>query len=381
MAKQPTSKVTPGARDNLYQRGGRWYVRFMVDGRLVRRSGGRTKAEAQIILARLREDAERGKLGLPKKNRRTFGQWAPEYLEWAKRFKRSWKRDEQSLGFLLPVFKDLRLQDITKERVEAYQRDRLRDTKRTRKNEEVRPGRRGKQPPTPTIKGSTINREVACLRKALAYAVERGEIEVNPLTGVRMLPESPARQPILDPDDERKLLEACSPDWFRQMVRLAIASGLREGELVALRWRDFDFGEGEVVVRDSKSGESRRVPVHAELMDEFKKLRQHPEALVFPGRKGKPKSALTVVKAFVRARTKIDRPDMRFHDLRHIAGSRLLAAGANLPEVADWLGHRTLIMAKRYAHTNRSRLRALVNSVPITKQEDESSEAVGEGEK
>ena len=376
MPRLTNGTANAGHRDNVYQRGDRWYVRFTVDGKEIRRSAGRSKAAAQLLLAKLREDAERGLVGLPKKNRLTFGQWAPRFLDWSKRFKRSWQRDEQSLGYLVKAFGEIRLPDITKERVEAYQRDRLAEKRRggpTKKGDAAKAD-------AGTIKGSTVNREVACLRKALAYAVERGELDVNPLTGVRMLPESPARQPILEPEDERRLLAACSPDWFRRMVRLAIASGLREGELIALRWRDFDFEEGEVIVRDSKSGESRRVPVGAEVLEEVRAQRQHPEAMVFPGADGGPMVQLTVVKAFVRARTKIGRPDLRFHDLRHVAGSRLLAAGANLPEVADWLGHRTLIMAKRYAHTNRSRLRALVNSVPVTSA-PATVEGAGDGAK
>jgi len=50
---------------------------------------------------------------------------------------------------------------------------------------------------------------------------------------------------------------------------------------------------------------------------------------------------------------------LRLHDLRHIAASRFLAAGASLPEVAAVLGHRTLVIARRYAHPQWDRLRAL----------------------
>lgn len=338
--KLKKSKSEGKQHGNIMLRKGHWYVRVVVRGRQIWRSAP-DKDSAQKLLGDLRKDIARDKVGLPRKVRHTLASWAPHYMEWARAHKRSWKRDQWCLTQLLQTFGTFRLNDIDKARVEAFMRDR---------KKEVAP--------------STVNRQVALLRKVLSHAVESGEIEVNPLRGIKLFQESPGRMPTLEPKDEKLLLEACPP-WLRFLVRLAIASGCRQGELLALRWRHVDFDNGALVVEDSKSGESRRVPLHPVMLEELRTIRGLPDGYVVTYENGRPPAADNVSSAFKKAARKIERGDLRFHDLRHIAGSRLLAAGAALPEVASFLGHKTLIMARRYSHTSWTRLRDLVGQVPV----------------
>jgi len=393
MPRLKSETANAGYRDNIYQRGNRWYVRFMVDGKETRESAGRSKAAAQLLLVKRREDAERGRMGMSKKNIVTLAEFAPRYLAWAKAHKRSWERDERSLRTLVQHLGTLRLNAIEREVVEGYQRDRCaEEIKRIRKGTTAEGASTKKD--ARHVQGPTVNREIACLRKLLSRAVDEKQIEVNPLFGVKdlMLPESPARQPNLSYADEERLLDACSPSWVRLAVRLAIATGCRQGELLALKWRHVDFDSGELIVEDSKSGRSRRVPVNDIVLSELKQLqrqreragtdapedgavvhelskrRQIPEAFVILDKDNATPTGNALVQAFNRARKAIERPDLRFHDCRHVCGSRLLEAGANLPEVAAVLGHTTLVMANRYAHASRPRLRTLVNAVPVTGQ-------------
>lgn len=105
------------------------------------------------------------------------------------------------------------------------------------------------------------------------------------------------------------------------------------------------------------------VPIRPDMLKELVTRRQLPEAPVIVTDAGTPPKALSVSQAFRRAARKVGRPDLRFHDTRHLCGSRLLAAGASLPMVADMLGHKTLAMSKRYAHTDRDRLTSLINAM------------------
>lgn len=339
-----TERGTYKKRGNIIKRGKTWYIRIFVDGRDVWRAAGRDRKEAQQILGRLRADADRGKLGLGKSTQSTptLSDFRDRYMKWAKAHKRSWKRDEYSLAKLEPVFGDLRLPQINKARVESYQRDRL----------------------AADVKGATINREVACLRKILSYAVEIDAIETNPLLRIKMLPESAGRIPVLDVEDEARLLQN-APPWLRLLARLAVATGARQGELMALKWRDVDLDVGILTITDSKSGDSRRVPIHPTLLDVLKTCRGLPEALVITLPNGKAPSRYSVTDAFKRAARTIGRGELRFHDLRHIAGSRLLGTGASLPEVAAMLGHKTLAMSKRYTHVSPVRLRSLIADMPM----------------
>ena len=335
-------------RDNIYKRGNSWYVRIWVDGTEIRKSAGRSKDAARILLVRMRNDADRGRMGLSKKSRMTIADWAPRYLEWAKAHKRSAWRDEICWKHLKPAFGHLRFNDVTKARVEVYQRDRQKK-----------------------VSGPTVNREVAILRKLLSHAVEAGELETNPLARVRMLQESPARQPMLQPKDEERLLRACS-NWLASLVRLAVTTGCRQGEILALRWKHVDFDNGALIVEDSKSGDSRRVPLHPSLLEELRTRRGPPEDYVTVQDDGKPPPRYKVSEKFRKAAKSVGLSDLRFHDLRHVAATRLLSSGASLPEVAAVLGHKTLAVSSRYAHTTWTRLRALVADMPLSTIDGES---------
>ncbi len=326
---------------HLYFRKGQYWVRIWVDGKDTWKAAGKDLKQAKEVLREAETDADRGRLGLPKRPKAiTLLVFHKEYLTWAEAHKESWKRDRLSLKHLLPTFGTLNLSQVNKSRVEAYMRDRK--TK---------------------VAGPTVNREIACLRKVLSYAVEQGHLEVNPLRGVTMFPESPARQPVLTPEDERRLLKA-SPEWLRWVIRLAISTGCRRGELLALRWRHVDIQNAAIVIEDSKSGDSRRVPIHQDLVKDLKAKRGTSEGFVIVQEDGTQPHKDWIAHKFANVVKQL-KMNLRYHDLRHVAGSRLLSTGANLPEVANFLGHKTLTMARRYAHTNWNRLQALVSEMPV----------------
>jgi integrase len=159
-------------------------------------------------------------------------------------------------------------------------------------------------------------------------------------------------------------------------VRAAILTGCRQGELLALLWRNIEFDHPafeacEIVIEDSKSGEPRRVPLHPNLARELYDLRQHPEAPVFTMPAGTVPHPSWVSHKFKRAAISIGRGDLRFHDLRHLAGTRFQATGANLNEIAALLGHKTLHMARRYSHMTKSRMHDLVGRMAVASGQDE----------
>ena len=350
-------------RGNIFKRGNTWTVRVKVNGRQKWRSAP-TYEGAQKILGELREDIAADKVGFAKPCRKTLKDFTSTYLDEHAAQKRSGDRDERTLEKRInPKLGHFKLSELTRERVEGYRRARQKE-----------------------VTNATCNREVALLRKLLNVAVEKGELHENPLRGIKMLPESPARIPALSAADEAALLAACqgSP-WLRTMIRLAVVTGCREGELLALRWRHVDFDGRALLIEDSKSGEARRVPLHPSALTMLKPLRGLPDGFVIVGRGGRPPSAHAVVQAFrhacdraIEAAREAHRKaggqgdpknlpalaGFRFHDLRHVAGTRLLATGASLPEVAAVLGHKTLAMSRRYAHATWTRLEELIGAMP-----------------
>lgn len=354
---------------NILKSGARYYVRLIVNGRETRRAAGPKIENARKLLALMRDGADRERAGLPAPPGAapTLAEWAPEYLRWAERKgKRSLPRDQWCMKQLVERFGTRRLSDLERPLVEKYMGD------------ELKQGR---------VKAATINRQIALLRKALSLAVEMERLPVNPLRGVAMFKETAQRRPILSDADEAALLAALTRDWHRLLVRLALATGAREGELLALRWGDIDFdrkrsqasGDGEaprkaalMVIADSKGGESREVPLHGSIAAELWARRGHPAALVFCHADGSPYSAHAVVQWFAHAIAKVglrvkvggDRKDstgkvqppdwspFHFHDLRHVAASRMVAAGVTLPIIKAILGHSDLSTTLRYVHAD-----------------------------
>lgn len=343
-----------GGTGNIYKRGKTYYVRFRANRQEVRKAAGPTLKMAKNLLAKLRNEALENGHGIGGPSKMKLSTWVDKhYLPWARERKRSAWRDEISLKHLMPTFGHLRLTDINKSQVNKYMTDRLEK-----------------------VSGPTVNREIACLKRVISLAVDAGELKHSPLARLKLLAESPARQPKLEMEDEVKLLQDSSV-WLRPAIRLALVTGCRQGELLALRWKHINFEKGLVIIEDSKSGDSRRVPLHPALLEELRKRRGTPAGFVVKNSKGGELSRHSIHKAFQRATKKAGLEDLRFHDLRHVAASRMLEQGAPLPVVQSFLGHKTLAMSSRYTHTNWKTLSGFVSGLPVANMEvkDEQEDA------
>lgn len=201
----------------------------------------------------------------------------------------------------------------------------------------------------------TCNRYLVSLAHCLSVATRQWKwLEKNPATDVAQLKEPRGRVRFLSDDERKRLLEACQESGAEHLypqVVLALSTGMRQGEIVNLRWPDVDLKKGRIVLHDTKNDERRTVPLTGQalsLMRAAAKVRRIDNDHCFPGDKpGRPtQSRAAWYKALRRAQ--ID--DFRFHDLRHSAASYLAMNGATLAEIAEILGHKTLAMARRYSH-------------------------------
>lgn len=359
-------------QNGIMNRNGHWYAVIKVKGRQIRQAAP-DLAGAQLLLGQLREDAARGRIGLPKVQRLTLADFAPRYMEHVKTKNKasSIRRDELNLRNVLPVLGNVRLADLNRDRIDQYMQDRRKqETAGSIQSREAfernrKAGRtwdKAEPPERRNMSVASVNREIAFIRSLLNYAVEIGELDRNPAGKIRLPRENNERVPTLNADEETRLINAL-PEWMRFVYRMAVTTGCRQGELLALKWRNIDFESGNLVIEKSKGGSPRTVPIRPDMLKELVTRRQLPEAPVIVTDAGTPPKALSVSQAFRRAARKTGRPDLRFHDTRHLCGSRLLAAGASLPMVADMLGHATLIMSRRYAHTDRGRLTSLINAM------------------
>ena len=150
-----------------------------------------------------------------------------------------------------------------------------------------------------------------------------------------------------------------------ELIRLAAYSGLRRGELVALRWRDIDFAARKITVRRSVSGtvelqstksrRTREVPLPDQAAAALERLSQRdefvsPDDYVFANRFGRRLDASAIRRRFERARDAVELEPLRFHDLRHTYGSLLVAGGIDLASVKAAMGHSRISTTERYLH-------------------------------
>jgi integrase len=218
--------------------------------------------------------------------------------------------------------------------------------------------------------GTTIAATLTPLSRLFGHAVRRVLIEVNPVSKLDRSERprvSRQERPVLNPEEIGRLLEAAAPR-FRTLLATAILSGLRQGELLGLHWRDVDFGNQLIHVRTALNRKRRNVPPKTEravrdviLMPALADaLRQHktetrfnrPDDYVFATRTGTPHHAPHIgLGALKPALEKAGLQPVRWHDLRHTFASLLIAGGANITFVSRQLGHTSSqITLSVYAH-------------------------------
>jgi integrase len=153
--------------------------------------------------------------------------------------------------------------------------------------------------------------------------------------------------------EEQRLLNACSArkPWLAPLVRLALATAMRQGELIGLEWKNVDLERKVAKLLDTKNGEARNVPLSTEAVKALEDMSPASDGVV-PLRSGPMFAADSdqVVYEFRQACKKAGIVGLRFHDLRHEATSRLFEKGLNPMEAASVTGHKTLQMLKRYTN-------------------------------
>jgi len=158
----------------------------------------------------------------------------------------------------------------------------------------------------------------------------------------------------LSGEERERLLAACRKSKSRHLltvVVLALATGMRQGEILKLKRLDVDLSRGWILLPITKNRQRRGLPITGYALDVLRAHMAVPRLgvdWVFPNLKGD--APATVRRAWDLAIKEAGVENFRFHDCRHSAASALLMSGAGLGEIADILGHRTLAMVQRYSH-------------------------------
>jgi integrase len=322
----------------LYRRHNKWYIDYYFQGRRIREVVGTNKHIAEKALAARKADIARGKFRIEDLHSNTsFGELAKEYIKYARENKKSWKRDVTSLKNLLSIFENRRLSDITPRMIEKYKSERRKE---------------GASP-------ATVNRELACMKHMYNLAILWEMTRENPVSKVKLFRERNKRIEFLIPEEIERLIIACSK-YARPVVITALNTGMRLGEILGLTWNDIDLVNNQIILDETKSGSSRRIPISGNLKKMLLKLKSRESGgKVFLSKHGTPLKS--VRNQFNRALRKagIERK-LTFHDLRHTFASHLVMKGVDIVTVKELLGHKTLRVTMRYSHLTARHMREAI---------------------
>jgi integrase len=238
---------------------------------------------------------------------------------------------------LVPAFGHMKLDQVGVREIEEYKARKLNDAKHP-------------------LDPKTVNNQLTCLRRMLMVAVEWGELaHAPPIKWLRV----PAQAfDFLSFEEAERLLGAADEGWVA-MITTAAKTGLRQGELLGLRWEDVDLRAGRLVVRQAvakgivgtpKNGRAREIPLSDEARAALKAHRHLRGPLVFCGDDGRMLTSESCKWPLWRACKRAGLRRIGWHVLRHTFASHLVMRGAPLKAVQELLGHSTMEMTMRYSH-------------------------------
>jgi integrase len=316
------------------QRGPAWYAKYRLpDGRQVQRrigpawttrgrpaAGYFTKRSAEAWLHEVLEQARAGTLPGLRRSNATVADAAAEWLRYVvedRAIKPSTQKEYRSMlnAHILPAFGDRPLEALT-----------ARDIERWRARLSVCP--------------RTKNKLVTVLHGIYRRAQRVWDLSINPALNVERLREPRSLDmDVFTPEEVMALVRAAASEQDAAIVLTAAFTGLRRGELVALRWRDVDFAASLIRVRATyahealttpKSGRVRSVPMAPAVAAALARLGQRGVAVgdvdqVFLGAGGGYLDGSALRRRYERALERAGLRRLRFHDLRHTFGTRMIA--------------------------------------------------------
>ena len=322
---------------SIQKRNGSYRVRIKRAGQSTLSQSFSTRNEA---LQWVKETQAKVNLGLyetaPIRSLKSFSEAAVCYRDTHSIHKKIVRSETYRLNILIKRWRDLLIEQVNKAAVLELRDDLLRD------------GR----------SGDTVNHYFNTISKLFQMINDEWDLPIsNPIRGIKRMPPSQGRSKRADEGVEQLLLSTCDKlnlPILGSMIKFAIETGMRRGEISGLSWGDIDLVKRKVCLHHTKNGEPRQVPLTRQAIEVLESLQVMGTKEVFP-------MSMNVLRnQFDRVKKTAEKDwdesgvnpfkDLRFHDLRHEALSRLSDAGLNVIELSYISGHKTMAMLKRYTH-------------------------------
>ncbi len=321
-----------------------WWYSFKSNGKRIRKSTGlvdRRQAMEFYLLKRGEYIMGKEKNQLPAL---TLKKLLETYLkDYSKTNKLSYYEDCSMVKTLNNFFGDKGASEITPQIIEQYK------------------ARRRKTPVGDHfVSGARVNRELALLKQAYNKGIDWGLVLDNPVKRVKFFSEKDrSRTRYLTQEEKEKLLNLCTP-LLRRIVLVALKTGMRQAEILNLKWANIDSNANQIVLKKTKSGKIRYIPMHPDVLEVLNGLPQKREYVFFDDNEARTWHGKRRVD-FDAALDQAGIRDFRFHDLRHTFASELVMKGADIKTVSELLGHSTTRMTERYSHLSASHKGLAIN--------------------
>ena len=309
------------------QRNGKWQARVLRDGYPDQTKTFATKVDAEKWARSIEAAIDRGVfVNVNEAQRTTFSEVIERYLTEVTPSMKGASEDTIRLKAMMrkPIAR-WSMANLSAARIAVYRDERLKE-----------------------VSAGTVIRELAYLSAIINHARKEWGINIpNPVQMVRK-PQSPlARSRVLTDVEVFNLLHSLEPTgrrshWTKPVVQLALATAMRRGELLSLRWEHVDLQAQTAFLPNTKNGDSRTVPLSSVAIQVLASLPRHISGVVIPVK------FFTLDAAFKRARKRAGLDDVRFHDLRRTAITRMAEKLPNVIELAAVSGHKSLMVLKRY---------------------------------
>ncbi len=342
-------------RDPKDRRPGTWFLAYARDGKQVKEAtDATTKAQAEALLSMRKVANHKAEvMGVRAESvDMTYGKFLRDtYLPMVQQTIRpsTYESYEIHADILEGALGGLLLRKITRGDVQQFISDRLKNGKT----------KRGK-----AFAPATINRSIALIRSSLYAALARELIDRNPAARIELLSEENERTRVMTGAEEKKLLET-APEWLIPIIKVAVLAGLRQGEILGLKWKETAGAKDNYVdlerklihiSPEAKDHEARNVPITPALKTIFDGItrgirdgQKVPWVFFDPGT-GEKIDPHAVRGCWRRAVRRAKLKDLRFHDLRRSFASRLAERGVSLQKIAKLLGHGSTYVTERYSH-------------------------------
>lgn len=234
------------------------------------------------------------------------------------------------------------------------------------------------------IAPSTLNQELTYFAQAIdvARTLWNAPIKDNPvrsamgvMSQLDMIQGSKKRNRRPTDHELQTLIHLAKDSWIAPIIKIAVETGLRQSEIHAIEWSDIDFTRGTLLIRNrkdpkQKAGNDQLLPLLPASREALLREKQHSKqgGRVFEG----VLLAASISDKFAKLTKKAGIEDLRFHDLRHEAISRMFEKGMTIPEVAGISGHKTWSSLKRYTQLKPDSLRSAFAGPPASEQQPRS---------